>query len=66
MPIWVMVVTIWSTIVVERWKRKTSEINFRWGQLEEMNNPDILDKIVRDEFNGDERINNITGETTKF
>lgn len=41
---WVFYVMIWSTIIVEFWKRKTSEINYRWGTLELMNNPDILNK----------------------
>jgi len=37
LPIWVMIVSIWATISVEFWRRKTAEINNRWGTLEEMN-----------------------------
>lgn len=57
---------IWSTIIVEFWKRKTSEINYRWGTLDQMNNPDILNKIVREDFIGDECISAVTGGLTKY
>jgi len=62
---WVFYVMIWSTIIVEFWKRKTSEINYRWGTLELMNNPDILNKQLREDFVGDECISAITGALTK-
>ena len=36
-PYWVFYVMLWATFIVEFWKRKTSEINYRWGTLEQMN-----------------------------
>ncbi|KAL4481466.1 hypothetical protein ABPG74_007555 [Tetrahymena malaccensis] len=63
---YVLYVMIWSTIIVEFWKRKTSEINYRWGTLDMMNNPDILNKILKEDFVGDECISAVTGGLTKY
>lgn len=62
---WVLYVMIWSTVIVEFWKRKTSEINYRWGTLDLMNNSDILNKQLRASFIGDECISSVTGGLTK-
>jgi hypothetical protein len=56
---------IWGTFIIEFWKRKTSEINYRWGTLDEMNNPKSIIKKIRPDFLGDECISNTTGELTK-
>ena len=33
LPLWVIYTSIWATMTVEFWKRKTAEINNRWGTL---------------------------------
>jgi anoctamin-8 len=48
---------------VEFWKRKTCEINARWGTLDMMNEDE--DQTVREGFSGDEEIFLVTGELTK-
>ena len=35
-PYWVLLVCIWASFQVEFWKRKTSEINTRWGCIDLM------------------------------
>lgn len=65
LPIWVFWVTIWNTFTVEFWKRKCCEINYRWGQLELMNNPEELEREVKDDFVGDDEISSNTGELDK-
>lgn len=37
LPIWVFYSTILNTVIVELWKRKRCEINYRWGSLDELN-----------------------------
>jgi hypothetical protein len=49
---------------LEFWKRKTSEINFRWGSVKFMTQVNE-NKTMRDEFIGDENVNEVTGELTK-
>jgi len=39
---------------VEFWKRKSSEINARWGMLDLMNSDELKPRY---EFSGDEEIN---------
>ena len=46
--------SIWSTVCVEFWKRKSSEINARWGMLDLMNSDELKPRY---EFSGDEEIN---------
>ena len=48
---------------IEYWKRKTAEINNRWGTLEAMGSGTDI-KIIREEFIGDEGVYNVTGEIT--
>lgn len=50
---------------MEFWKRKCCEINYRWGQLELMNNPEELEREVKDDFVGDDEISSNTGELDK-
>lgn len=50
---------------MEFWKRKSCEINYRWGQLELMNNPEELQKEIKEDFVGDDEIQSNTGELTK-
>lgn len=64
LPFWVFYVSLWSTIIVEFWKRKCSEINTRWGALQLMNNESTSE--IRKEFSGDEFVSNVTGELTKY
>ena len=64
---WVVLISIWGTMIVEFWKRKTAEINTRWGNLSLMNlNEDEVAKAERKQFSGDEVISEVTGESTKF
>ncbi len=66
LPYWVFYVCLWSTLQVEFWKRKTSEINTRWGALDLMQNSEIQGRIIREGFSGDEEIYDVTGELTKY
>lgn len=61
---WVLYVMLWNAISVERWKRKSSEINTRWG-ISTSTTSDIGLKNVRKEFFGDEVISHNTGSLTK-
>lgn len=58
--------SIWATMTVEFWKRKSAEINNRWGTLQEMNEGADKQKIMREDFIGCECINEITGENSKL
>ena len=45
---WVILISIWGTLIVEFWKRKTAEINARWGNLQLMNaDEDLVNKVER-------------------
>jgi len=50
---YVFVVMVWLAIVIERWKRKASEISLKWG----LTMIKQEDKEVRDGFFGDDRFN---------
>ncbi|CAK78542.1 unnamed protein product (macronuclear) [Paramecium tetraurelia] len=67
LPYWVLIVTIWSTVQTELWKRKTSEINTRWGCIDQMLQAEssYYEGPLKDKFSGDEEINNITKRLTK-
>ncbi|CAD8178610.1 unnamed protein product [Paramecium pentaurelia] len=67
LPYWVLVVTIWSTVQTELWKRKTSEINTRWGCIDQMLQVEssYYEGPLKNKFSGDEEINNITKKLTK-
>lgn len=70
LPLYAIIVALWSTVVTERWKRKSSEIAAKFGVLEyastTIRNP-------RPQYRGDEYVNIITwnldktgGKTTKI
>ena len=64
LPLWVVYNAICSTLVIEKWKRKSAEIATRWGTI------DMIDDsahrlIMRKEFFGDETISETTGVVTK-
>ncbi|CAD8128142.1 unnamed protein product [Paramecium sonneborni] len=63
LPFWVCYVCLWSTLQVEFWKRKTSEITTRWGCLDLLDSKDKGE--VRRGFQGYEEIYQVTGELTK-
>ncbi|CAD8095052.1 unnamed protein product [Paramecium sonneborni] len=67
LPYWVLIVTIWSTVQTELWKRKTSEINTRWGCIDQMLQAEssYYEGPLKDKFSGDEEINNISKKLTK-
>lgn len=50
---YVFVVMIWLTIVIERWKRKASEISLKWG----LTMIKSEEKEIREGFFGDDRYN---------
>lgn len=49
--LYALLVCIWVTIFIERWKRKSSEIALRWGVYSDSKE---YEKQLRPEFNGDE------------
>lgn len=63
---WVFFVSLWTTIMVEFWKRKCSEINTRWGALDLMNDENWTKKNFRREFSGDECVSSISQQITKY
>ena len=65
LPVWVMYNSIFITFLVERWKRKSSEIAVRWGTLD-MLNQKLDRKVIRKEYSGDEVISESTGALTKY
>lgn len=66
LPFWVFFVSLWTTIMVEFWKRKCSEINTRWGTLDLMNDDSWMSKDFRKEFSGDECVSSVSQQITKF
>ena len=59
-PFWVFYVTIWNNITVEYWKRKSSEINYRWGNMA-LISEGKEERIMRTDFVGYEMISEVTG-----
>ena len=53
-------VSVLSTLIVEFWKRKSAEINTRWGLWNFDDESENFDE-VRKEFSGDEYVHPITG-----
>lgn len=47
------------------WRRKSKEINVRWGTLEYIYDDKDLNEVVRKEFMGDDIIDQFTGEELK-
>lgn len=64
LPVWSIFNSLCSTLVVERWKRKSAEIATRWGTIDMMKNASIK-RILRPEFVGDETVHETTGVITK-
>jgi hypothetical protein len=49
--IYAILICLWVTIFIERWKRKSSEVAFKWGILKD----DLsTQRIIRPQFHGDE------------
>ncbi|CAD8164622.1 unnamed protein product [Paramecium octaurelia] len=63
LPLYVIYMSIWSTITVEFWKRKQCEMNARWGLLDQMNQQELTTRL---EFQGDEYMNHITHQIEKY
>jgi hypothetical protein len=49
--IYAILVSLWVTLMMERWKRKSAEISMKWGIYNLKND---TNRIVRQEFYGDE------------
>ena len=65
LPLWSIFNSLSSTLVVERWKRKSAEIATRWGTIDMMKNTS-RQRILRTEFVGDETVHETTGVITKL
>ena len=60
--------SIWATLFVEYWKRKSSEIKTVWGLNDGIVSPgaDLEGNRVRKGFFGNERVDPISGDTVKY
>ena len=56
-----ILVALWGTITVEKWKRKQAELAFKWD-MDDFEQ----EETIRDEFLGDEMVSAVTGEVEKF
>eukprot|EP00742_Colponemidia_sp_Colp-10_P013457 GILJ01015198.1.p1 GENE.GILJ01015198.1~~GILJ01015198.1.p1 ORF type:complete len:1337 (+),score=187.94 GILJ01015198.1:75-4085(+) len=62
LPFWSAFIAIWSTVMVERWKRKQAELAYKWGLVDfEVESP-----LTRIDFKGDEAVTWATGEVDRF
>ena len=52
--------TVYSTLIMELWKRKNNEICSRWGMLDYMNSDNKV-QAIRNEYIAGEEIDKITG-----
>lgn len=64
LPAWVTYNSLVSTLLVEKWKRKSSEIATRWGTIDLLNKT-LDDKPIRRDYIGDEVIEDTTMVLTK-
>ncbi len=64
LPLWAIYNSLCSTMVVEKWKRKSAELATRWGTLDMLNNKSLR-RTLRKEYIGNEVINETTGELTR-
>ena len=60
-PLYCVFMSIWTTFQYELWKRKESELAYRW---------DVMDSDIREEirpdFKGDESYNTVTSKISKY
>eukprot|EP00942_MAST-04A_sp_MAST-4A-sp1_P000583 g583.t1 len=56
-----VLVAVWGTLIVEKWKRKQAELSFKWDMADFEK-----EETIRDDFYGDEAVSSITGEVEKF
>jgi anoctamin-7 len=63
--IYAILLAIWSTIFIERWKRKTSEINMVCSIDDDYISALTVHRSIRNEFRGNEDIDDITGYVEK-
>lgn len=64
LPAWVTYNSLVCTLLVEKWKRKSSEIATRWGTIN-LENKTMDEKTIRRDYIGDEAIEDITLSLTK-
>jgi len=64
LPVWVTYTSLVSTLIVERWKRKSAEIATRWGTAE-MEGVQQEKRKIRKEYSGDEIMSTDIGALTK-
>ena len=60
-PFFCVWMAIWTTIQNESWKRKSSELAYRWDVMDAAEKEEL-----RPEFRGDECINTATGKIEKY
>lgn len=60
-PFFCVWMAVWTTIQHEMWKRKQSELAYRWDVLDAADDEDL-----RPEFRGDECINTASGKIEKY
>ena len=63
LPVWVTYTSLVSTLIVERWKRKSAEIATRWGTAEMEVQQE--QRKIRKEYSGDEIMSTEIGALTK-
>jgi hypothetical protein len=63
--LYALLVCIWVTIFIERWKRKSAEICLRWGVSDILLQSSGESRIMREEFFGYEYFSHITYNTEK-
>jgi hypothetical protein len=60
-----LLICIWVTIFIERWKRKSAEICLKWGVSDLLLQSSGDSRIMREEFYGYEYFSHITYDTEK-
>jgi hypothetical protein len=60
-PLYCLFMSIWTTVQWELWKRKQSELAYQWDMMDA-----DAHETVRSEFTGDECINTVTGNVSKY
>ena len=59
-PVFAIYLTIWCTIMVEKWKRKQAELAYRWDTSDKE-----MEEAFRGDFWGPERYDSISGKVVK-
>lgn len=63
--LYTIIVTLWVTIFIERWKRKSAEICHKWGISDILLQSQGESRVMRDDFKGYEYLSLVTRNTQK-